>query len=75
MNYAAARAACLNQATRYAGTEYAKTLRHVALDCDYAAEGCEASAQSVAETLAADHELALEVESRACVQSTVGMAA
>lgn len=81
-DYALIRRACLAQAERYAGTAYAKTLRQVALDCDYAAEGCKASAQSVAETLAEDHELYMrvsalpvEAEARACVRSTIGMAA
>jgi hypothetical protein len=62
---AAVRRAALKLAERYAGT-HAQDLRHIALDAQYAIEGCPNSLESVTEFLADNHDLwmASEIEAR-----------
>lgn len=72
-DYPAIRAAALALAERYHGTPLyrsrRKSLLHIAKDCQAAMDGCPASAESVAEFLAGDHEL----EMATAAMSTVPM--
>lgn len=73
MNYPSIRTAALALAEHAQGTRK-RDLLHIAKDCQAAIDGCTASAESVAEFLAGDHEL----EMAAAATSTcppVGVAA